>query len=415
MSEIDGNNFRRKRKANEMDEQNFSANSWMASEEEMKARRIVKVIRNEKGEALTNDKTPNQSEEKSLQNLEKRDDLSIIKQNLDSFNKHQNTKEESKPKISVVNQNNSTEKNENKIQNVKKNQLEEKEDEGKITTLGKKFNNSQNPFENNPEKMLTFSSVTKSSNTNPNPFTKKDNSNKDKPDEIKNPFLPTNKQDTSTISNSFTNPFTNKTFTNPYSNTTSFLNTKPTFNFNLNQASSNPNWEDEEEDDKDNNINPEEEVGIKGESSSPVIEISNPNQLKHIKMSLDDLSIYNFEEKKYKSKGKGELSIDLIRTDKDIVLGYLVYRNSALLSLFNAQIVKSVSTFETSAKNFRYFGVVQKLMGINETTNKSEIKAVRLSFINQKDSENFKEKFDETLKVLVKNDLSLFPENKKVN
>jgi len=363
------------------------------------------VIRNEKGEALTNDNKQIQSEEKPIHNSVKKEDLNSIKQNLDIFNKQQTTKEETQPNIPESKQNESETKDIEKIEN--KNQSAKKEE----IVPGKKFNYSHNPFQNNPEKMLTFSSV--SATTTTNPF---DKINNNKSDEIKtkNPFLPANKEDSSSNSNSFTNPFANKAFTNPFSTGNSFLNTKPAINFNLNQASSNPNWEDEEE--EDNSNNPEEEIGIKGDStSSTTVELSNPNQVKQIRLSLDDISIYNFEEKKYKSKGKGELSIDLVRTEKNIVLAYLVYRNSALVCLFNAQIVKNVSAFETSTKNFRYYGVVQKLLGINEITNKAETKAIRLSFINQKDSENFKEKFEQTLKVLLSNDLSLFPENKKDN
>ena len=51
----------------------------------------------------------------------------------------------------------------------------------------------------------------------------------------------------------------------------------------------------------------------------------------------------------------------------------------------------------------------------NESTGKNENKSVKLVFINENDSKLFEEKFDEAVKVLEKNDFSIFPKNEIEN
>lgn len=282
---------------------------------------------------------------------------------------------------------------------------------------------------------------TSSSTNNFNPFLATKNlSSANSEASTFNPFAPktissnsTNFQSSSLIKTNAFSSFNSNTNSNPFQTLSSnqssnqafgsFTNAKPMFNFNLNQAKENPNWnsDDEEEGGVEN---PEEEIQIEGKNNSSsntehLIKF-NPNLVKLLKLSLDDLMVYDFCEKKYKSKGKGDFSIELIKSEnKDnntcSILAVCMYRNSTFMTLFSASIFKGVTNFQAGSKNFKNFVVIQKLLGKNESTGKNENKSAKLVFINENDSKLFAEKFDEAVKVLEKNDFSIFPKNENEN
>ena len=400
MSEFNNSNFARKRKANEMDEPVPEGNNFKASDEEMKTRKIVRVVRNTEGEPFSNMPRGNLVYNKEKKMMETAP--SEIGQADESGNNLE--------KKDTINNSVSTTSVENKSVDYVTENVSKKVGTGKLdkddNPTGKRLNMTENPFQAN-KNQVNFSNITQNpieKNIIQNPFLAKTHA---VPDISTNPFAKNQ--------SNFTNPFANnKPFTNPFDKTSSssFIDTKPSFNFNLNQAVSNPNWEDEDEEGED--IDPEEEVKIKEEGSTlPKVDLPKSNSVKVIKISLEDLSVYNFEEKKYKSRGKGEISIELTKTEKEIVVAYLVYRNSALVSLFNAQILKGVTSLQSVSKNFKFFGVVQKLAGKSESTGKAESKSVKLNFISEKESDVFKGKFNGVLKILESNDDSHFPKEKK--
>lgn len=235
------------------------------------------------------------------------------------------------------------------------------------------------------------------STTTTNIFNKEGNTTTSTNNINRNPFAAFSSANT-------TNPFASS----GYSSTTSSF--KPSFNFNLANAPSNPNWNSDDEDDGED-INPEEEIKISGKDSthSKLVENLNPNLIKFVKIQLNDLSEYNFVDKKYQSKGKGDIAIELTRTDKDKVVAICVYRNNALKILFQGNIIYKVTSLTLNNKNFKHIIVVQKLFAMNESTNKPEGKSVKLEFQSENDFNQFNEKFEKAIEIVDNNDISVFP------
>jgi hypothetical protein len=472
MNDFTENNHARKRKAYELDQEekqmtkntNEDPECYKASEEEMKKRRIVRVVRNTdqpkeeapRGKFIFN--APNKTtvpetsteEIKNTQEVEKKIEVSPsstseqIKESSNVMNSAQSYSGSKTiieggvkvVKISLKSPAKQIEQIENVVQSSKK-EVEKKEVTetkseiltGNFNPTGKKFNNDINPFQSNSA--TTNTANTSSSNNflaNPSAPTIKNYNN---PVQItSNPFLSTTfGSNSNTFTGSGFNPFLPKptqpsinsnTFggasSNPFQSlqqgtpfTNNSLAGKPMFNFNLNQAKENPNWNSDEEEGED--ANPEEEIKIEAKEAGSAGKTNLPKSsaVKVVKIGLDDLSVYDFAEKKYKSKGKGEFSIELMKTEAGTVLAVCVYRNTAMVSLFSATIFKGATNFEAGSKNFKPFVVIQKLAGKNETSGKTENKCAKLLFSSEKDSKHFAEKFNESLQILEKNDLSLFP------
>jgi len=79
--------------------------------------------------------------------------------------------------------------------------------------------------------------------------------------------------------------------------------------------------------------------------------------------------------------------------------------------LFKANVVKNATTAEVVMKNYKHFGIVQKLVSRDNSTGKNEVKAVKLNFKNEADSLIFKDRIKLTMEILEKNDLALLEEN----
>jgi len=227
-----------------------------------------------------------------------------------------------------------------------------------------------------------------------------------------NPFL---SRDTANNLTTSTNPFNTGNLTNRFASSSdnSILGTfKSTINFNMNNAPANPYW-DSDDDDGDG-VNPEEEVKISGHpGSSPQQVQVNPNFVKYLKINVQDLSEYNFESKIYQSKGKGDVSLELTRTANNTISAIFAFRNNALKILFQGNVLANVTNLNLNTKNYKYIIVIQKLYSINESTNKPEAKSVKLEFNSEGDFNTFKEKFKDVGDIIHKNDFSVFPVKKE--
>jgi hypothetical protein len=491
----------RKRKANfalrdeeedDTNKQHRAPESYMASEEELKKRRILKVVRS--GGATESDNAPkgrftfmnpttmtvNQtaSQEKEKKPVDGNINNSINDNTVLSSNRKitvtTSTIKLNKPLTSIekveekpaslpdnkdikVNESNSNEnklvKNSDKLEDSSKiddisastekvkSELTE-ENKEKLAEIGTDNKKEATYQIENSDKKFKFTGISESSAINPlvedtkpfskpfpfqnssassgfssgnllntNPFLKRDNAI---PSTIStnNPFT-----DPTTSININRNPFTNNTSsTNPFAQSnislsSSISTSKPFFNFNLTSATTNPNWNSDDED-NENDLNPEEEIKISGTPSkkeAKPVELFNPNLHKLVKLQLDDLLDYNFTDKKYQSKGKGDISLELIRTDNNKVIAMCVYRNNALKILFKANLISKITTITTSNKNFKHIIVIQKLFANNESTTKPEAKIVRLVFQSENDFILFKDKFERAIQILDSNDLTVFP------
>lgn len=441
--------------------------SYIASEEELKKRRIVKVVRGSaQGESESGPKgrfsflnpattaTVNQSQElkssesNAVENSNKKITITTIRLNSskpESEPKSENNILSQKEKENAQEANNDTKKEEIKEEksvsvntsnllkdNEPKKTLpasEKKSSEEEKINKEKKPEDATTSTNLNIEKKFNFSDRGSISSVSPAPGIQENKTNK--------PFPFGNVSATTSFSSSNilnSNPFT-AVPKNPFINTGSIIDRNPfaptfkgnsfaqsgissgvfksNFNFNLATAPSNPNWNSDEEDNGED-INPEEEVKISGDkkdstSLKPVETFTNPNLVKFTKIQLEELFEYNFDQKKYLSKGKGDLSIELTRTNNDQVAGVVVYRNNALKILFQSNIMKNVTNIVASNKNFKHIISIQKMFNINTSTNKPEPNAAKLVFQSENDFELFKEKFGKVLEILEKNDLSVFP------
>lgn len=387
-----GNSMGKKRKANEMlkeheELENKARESYLASNESMQKRRIVRVVREDgvKGSETNETKTEEERHGK-FQFLSKEKNVANV-----------TTESEKKP-AEVVNSDTKTKSK------VPESESKKDEEAVKDSTGSKKMNFGDNPWSNETFKPRFSNNSNNLINLN----------NKPPADLNRNPFL-------SGVSNSntiTTNPFLkNQTNLKSFSNisstnktASSFLQTKSTFNFNLNQGQTNPNWNSEEEEEEGEEINPETEIQIEAKNMNrPEVVIPKTTNPKVTKISLEDLSVYDFGGKKYNSKGKGDLSIELVKTENEnnaSIIAFLIYRNTALSTLFKANIVKQ-STCEKVSRNFKNFAVLNKLVYKSEVNDKSEIKSVKLRFSNEQTMEDLVKKFNFTKDIIEKNDLTL--------
>lgn len=184
---------------------------------------------------------------------------------------------------------------------------------------------------------------------------------------------------------------------------------KPSFSFNFSKANTNPNWEEKEED-EEGVENPEEEITIE-EKNQKKVEVSyeNPNSKRIVKVPIDELYVYNYSEKKYHSKGKGDLSIEISKNEESTKLyPIVVYRNNAYFTLFKAGYLTGVTSFETTNKNFKTIGLLQRLFKVNESTKKPEPQTIKFYFPSEQSYKHFKEKFDKMKTIVDQKDFSVF-------
>ena len=366
MNDFTENNHARKRKAYELDQEekqmtkntNEDPENYKASEEEMKKRRIVRVVRNTdqpkeeapRGKFIFN--APNKTnvpetsteEVKNTQVVEKKIEVSEQINESSSVMNSAKSYSGSKTiieggvkvvKISLKSPAKQIDQIENVVQSsikeVEKKEVTETKSEitGIFNPTGKKFNNGVNPFQSLSS--TTNTSITSSWDNLANPTVSSTNTLNNPIQVNSNPFLsntlgssnsntttgqgfnpflpkPTPTINSNTFGGASSNPFQSLQQGTPFTNNP--LAGKPMFNFNLNQAKENPNWNSDEEEGGDEN--PEEEIKIEAKEAESAGKTNLPKSsaVKVVKIGLDDMSVYDFAEKKYKSKGKGEFSIE---------------------------------------------------------------------------------------------------------
>jgi hypothetical protein len=190
----------------------------------------------------------------------------------------------------------------------------------------------------------------------------------------------------------------------------SIFGNKPVFNFNQKQAQRNPNWDSDEEE-GEINLNPEQEIEIKPNGSKPNLLniIPKSNTLKLIRFVVEDFSLYDFNEKKYHSKGKGEFSVELTKNEKgDKISAVGVFRGSTTI-LFNGVIVSNVTKHEVKPKDYNNLFLIHNLL--EKVNEKIERRTAKLSFPtnkSQSECKKLEEQWLELERILSTNDVSIF-------
>ena len=167
------------------------------------------------------------------------------------------------------------------------------------------------------------------------------------------------------------------------------------FEFNFNQ---NREVEKEDDDESEDDSNEKEVFNIEDEqiieaSNKPNIKLGEIEQspfTKIYKKNINDFAIYSNETKKYASIGVGIVSLEYFVNNKNTKLLYIIFRNKAGNTLFQARIMVDKCKVERQNKNFNYI-IVLNCFSMKKVNLKDEIelKYVKLTFINEEDMKDF--------------------------
>jgi hypothetical protein len=286
--------------------------------------------------------------------------------------------------------------------------------------------NMKNPFKKVQTSMVTnpFANLNTNNNNNANNTTT-NNTNTNKNDNANG--ITTNKQQP--FPNPFSNLIANSSFANPFNKNTN-PNPIPTFfpaagtanqsngfTFGTVNATTNPNWESDEEDAAA--ANPEEELRPTEDNSKlaqGTLEKINKlkkqtaekeNYVKFLKLGLEEFAIYDFDNKNYNKKGKGDLSIELtLNSNKDKMIAALVYRTATCFVLFQATVLKDITTLEVLEKNYQHIGMINKLFIVSNGKGKNA--SVKITFSSESNKQEFEKKWKDLNIMLGRNDLEIF-------
>lgn len=292
------------------------------------------------------------------------------------------------------------------------------------------YNIDYNPFkDSNITSTNIISSINPSLNNNNN---SKNNNSLNKNNEIFNPFKNCgNSLNNNQIFNPFKNTSSNKIF-NPFSNYDSIPNVHKTVNFydtvksteelkkeifsgensvlsfNFNDNNKNNRFKEEDEEESDNgNFDPEEEVPINNDSNVEKKEIEKPivNENKFYDNNVDSFAVYNWNDKKYVSLGKGKISIEKYYVNNKIT-GFLIFRiDKTMKILFQGNIIPKISNIEDSKSN-KLLVYISRIYTYETGEEKKEEKktlvnkALRIHFLNLSDLEEFCQKFQDFLNLM---------------
>lgn len=219
-------------------------------------------------------------------------------------------------------------------------------------------------------------------NTLPNPFLQPLST-------IPDPGAPTNFEAEKNKSN---NPF--------LTNGNSLFN----FNFDFNKAPVIAAFEEEDrkEEEENANVNPEEEVPIlpngvnEDKSTLPKVKIQSETDKFYTK-KLEQFYIYDFDKKKYCSKGKGSISLEIYQNSvTKRVTAILVFRNEGGLKiLYQGNILSDVTSIDRSNKPIPVL-FVSKVFTMKEE--KLINTALKLKFFEMEHTNEFISKFEELQK-----------------
>lgn len=107
---------------------------------------------------------------------------------------------------------------------------------------------------------------------------------------------------------------------------------------------------------------------------------------------------YNFNERKYISKGKGCLSIEATKNDKEY---YLVFRNHAMNILFQGRLVPNITTFSSPEKKYSLVITVNKLL-MKDDNNIISVKAIKSKLLSEEDRTALENELNSILQQLPK-------------
>lgn len=196
----------------------------------------------------------------------------------------------------------------------------------------------------------------------------------------------------------------NKTISNPFLNQAIAVNSEapktgnpfltavdnssmPNWNFNFNvMKNRHPAFEEENENEEDDGAyeDPEIEQEIKPTNQTcnlPIVNIKYESE-KYANCNIEQLSLYDFEEKKYKEKGNGSLSLELFRGKPN--KGVIVFRqNHGLPILFQGNVIPDITTIEKSKKSNSLIALINKVVTPEGKQKVNAIKIKFASFVNQ--------------------------------
>lgn len=325
-------------------------------------------------------------------------------------NKERNTEE--KPKGSLVGALGS--------KSSKTNQSEKQSEERKSELVNPFLN--YNKDNSSKDKALTKNlcntesgfSTTGTSTTLSNPFLSGNSSNA-----ILNPFLQPLSVAPETTKNALPNPFLQSLSTipdpgaptnyeseknkvnNPFlTNSNRLFN----FNFDLTKAPVIAAFEEEDrkEEEDNSNANPEEEVPIlpngvnEDKSTLPKVKIQSETDKFYTK-KIDQFYVYDFDKKKYCSKGKGSISLEIYQNAvTKRITAILVFRNEGGLKiLYQGNILSDVTSIDRSNKPIPVL-FVSKVFTVKEE--KLINTALKLKFFEMEHTNEFISKFEELQK-----------------
>lgn len=120
---------------------------------------------------------------------------------------------------------------------------------------------------------------------------------------------------------------------------------------------------------------------------------------KQISKTIDNLYLFNKEENKFISKGKGFISIETSKQEKKSAV--IVFRNQMGSKIVEGYLIKGISKFESYIKN--YNNVASITFIVEKEDNKIEIKNIKIPFKFEADFKELEEAFEKTMSYL-KND-----------
>lgn len=166
-----------------------------------------------------------------------------------------------------------------------------------------------------------------------------------------------------------------------------------------------PYWNSDEEGDE--TFDPEQEVEVpsqRQESLKIYTFFGNPNSKKEFSAEVCEFLVYNFGFKEFVSKGNGDFSIELyIPENTNTIISFCVFRNHAKNVLYCAQLF-SQSIIAQSSKNEEIL-YMTKLA--NKKHNKYECGTVKIKLKNVQSSKLLQQKFKEVQNILRVNDISI--------
>lgn len=107
-----------------------------------------------------------------------------------------------------------------------------------------------------------------------------------------------------------------------------------------------------------------------------------------------EISEYNFTQKQYIHKGKGQLSIEATKNEKE---HYIVFRNHAMNILFQARIVPNITTIYHTSIQLNLILTIDKLL-MKDDKNKIHPKAIKVKLVSEDDKTTFLKDFNVILK-----------------